>query len=187
MRSLLLLPLMLLSTVLVGQDMHDQSAFRPLDLPAPNVYRAASGRPGHAYWQQRVDYRITATLDAAANVLSGRETIRYANNSPDTLTYLWMHLEQNICAANSVTNRLNQPPLVFQDATFDFSCQGFAGGLTLETVAVAGRPLAHSVYGTTMRVDLPAPLAPEPPRRRAQPRPARHRMTVVNSLRLLRS
>ena len=160
MRSLLLLPLMLLSTVLVGQDMHDQSAFRPLDLPAPNVYRAASGRPGHAYWQQRVDYRITATLDAAANVLSGRETIRYANNSPDTLTYLWMHLEQNICAANSVTNRLNQPPLVFQDATFDFSCQGFAGGLTLETVAVAGRPLAHSVYGTTMRVDLPAPLAP---------------------------
>ncbi len=27
-----------------------------LDLRAPNAYRTASGRPGHAYWQQKVDY-----------------------------------------------------------------------------------------------------------------------------------
>ena len=54
----------------------DTSPFRTLDLPAPNSYRTASGRPGPAYWQQRVDYRITATLDVARHELHGRETIR---------------------------------------------------------------------------------------------------------------
>ena len=158
MRTFLML--FAVAPALLAQSVADTSPFRPLDLPAPNAYRAGSGRPGHAYWQQRVDYTIGATLDPASNTLSGHETIRYANHSPDTLTYLWMHLEQNICAENSVTNRLNQPPLVFQDATFDFSCQGFAGGLTLERLTHDGTPLAHTVYGTTMRVDLPAPLAP---------------------------
>ena len=34
------------------------SPFRQLALPAPNELRTGSGRPGRAYWQQRVDYRI---------------------------------------------------------------------------------------------------------------------------------
>jgi len=136
------------------------SPFRPLDLPGPNAYRAASGRPGHAYWQQRVDYRIEATLDPAANEVRGREVISYHNRSPDALPYLWMHLEQNMCAPGSVTSQLDQPPLVFLGSTFDFSCQGFAGGFALDTVLVAGSPVTPVVYGTTMRLDLPAPVAP---------------------------
>ena len=60
--------------------------------------------------------------------LRGRETIHYVNRSPDPLPYLWLFLEQNICAPGSVTNQLDQPPLVFLGSTFDFSCKGFAGG-----------------------------------------------------------
>jgi len=32
--------------------------FRQLgtEIPTPNVYRTASGAPGHEYWQQQVDY-----------------------------------------------------------------------------------------------------------------------------------
>ena len=41
------------------------SPFRPLELPGPNAFRAGSGRPGAAYWQQQADYRIEATLDTA--------------------------------------------------------------------------------------------------------------------------
>ena len=37
------------------------------------------------YWQQRADYRITAELDEAAQVLHGRATLTYVNHSPDTL------------------------------------------------------------------------------------------------------
>ena len=58
----------------------DTSHFRALDLPTPNEYRTGSGRPGSHYWQQRVDYRIAATLDAAKNELRGKETIHYVNN-----------------------------------------------------------------------------------------------------------
>ncbi|HEY3012074.1 MAG TPA: M1 family metallopeptidase, partial [Gemmatimonadales bacterium] len=136
------------------------SVFRPLPLPAPNQYRTGSGRPGRAYWQQRVDYRITATLDTARQLIRGREAIHYTNNSPDPLSYLWMFVEQNICAPTSITEQLDQPPLVFLGSTFDFSCKGFHGGVTLVRLSVAGRTLRPAIYGTTMRVDLPRPLPP---------------------------
>ena len=105
------------------QRVADSSPFRPLDLPTPNEIRTASGRPGAKYWQQRVDYKIAATLDSARNEIRGRETIHYVNHSPDSLPYLWLFVEQNLCAPNSVTNQLNQPPLVFLGTAFDFSCQ----------------------------------------------------------------
>src|SRR5215210_6719557 len=129
-----------------------------LPLPAPTSYRTSSGRPGHAYWQQRVDYRIDATLDTATHVIRGREQIRYTNNSPDALSYLWMLLEQNICNPAGLTEKLDQPPLVFLGSTFDFSCKGFDGGITLEHVRIGGQELRPSIYGTTMRIDLPRAL-----------------------------
>jgi hypothetical protein len=136
------------------------SPFRPLSLPAPNQYRTGSGYPGQAYWQQRVHYRIAATLDTATRRLQGRETIHYSNRSPDPLGYLWLFLDQNICSPSSITEQLDQPPLVFLGSTFDFSCQGFNGGVTLSRVSIAGRALRPAVYGTTMRIDLPRPLPP---------------------------
>ncbi len=142
------------------QQVADSSPFRPLPLPTPNDVRSASGRPGPKYWQQRADYKITATLDPARNELRGREIIHYINRSPDPLPYLWLFVEQNLCAPNSITNQLNQPPLVFLGATFDFSCQGFNGGLTLESLRIGGVEPKHTTYGTTMRVDLATPLAP---------------------------
>ena len=33
------------------------------ELPTPNVYRTASGAPGHQYWQQKADYQIAIELD----------------------------------------------------------------------------------------------------------------------------
>jgi hypothetical protein len=138
----------------------DSSPFRPLPLATPTSVRTASGRPGAGYWQQRVDYRIRATLDTATGTLIGTETIHYVNRSPDALPYLWMHVEQNICAPGSVTSQLDQPPLVFLGSAFDFSCKVAGGGLQLESLTSLGRPLSHTVYGTTMRVDLARPLAP---------------------------
>ena len=146
---------------------------RPLPIPSPrpphrrNEYRTGSGRPGPKYWQQRADYRITAALDPAKNEVRGSETIHYVNHSPDALPYLWLFVEQNLCDSNSITNVLNQPPLAFLGSSFDFSCQGFSGGLTLAYVRLSSRVapasgagLRHEIYGTTMRVELSHPLAP---------------------------
>src|SRR5205807_6962736 len=37
---------------------------------------------------------------------------------------------------------------------------GFNGGLTLESLRIAGADVKPTIYGTTMRIDLPTPLAP---------------------------
>src|SRR5437588_992541 len=89
----------------------DTSPFRALPLPAANRVRSASGAPGPDYWQQRADYVIRATLDTAGSVIRGSERIHYENHSPDTLAFVWVQIEQNIFARNSVTYALNQPPL----------------------------------------------------------------------------
>ncbi len=52
--------------------------------------------PGHAYWQQQVDYVMDLRLDDAAQRIDGKETITYINNSPDELRYLWIQLDQNV-------------------------------------------------------------------------------------------
>jgi peptidase M1-like protein len=141
----------------------DSSPFRPLLLPTPTDVRTASGRPGPKYWQQRADYRISATLDTARHLLRGREVIHYVNNSPDALPYLWLFVEQNICLRNSITSTLNQPPLAFADISFDFSCgaNGLADGMVIDSATIAGADMKRTVYGTTMRVDLSRPLAPK--------------------------
>ena len=81
-----------------------EDKFRQLDevLPDPNVYRNASGAPGHQYWQQEADYKITADLDEDARRLSANATITYTNNSPDTLPWIWMQLDQNIYKQDSI-------------------------------------------------------------------------------------
>ncbi|OLD05556.1 MAG: hypothetical protein AUI99_01260 [Gemmatimonadetes bacterium 13_1_40CM_3_69_22] len=139
----------------------DTSPFRRLALPTPTLLREGSGRAGPRYWQQRADYTIRASLDTATHVITGSETIRYSNNSPDTLTYLWLQLDQNIYRANSRGAALNPT-----DARF--AGQGFEGGYTIEYVralqrfgqAIGRAPLATTVNGTVMRAELDRPLPP---------------------------
>src|SRR2546425_11071948 len=139
----------------------DTSPFRRLALPTPNEIREGSGTPGPRYWQQRADYTIRATLDTATHTIAGSETLRYANNSPDTLRYLWLQLEQNIYKANSRGAALNPT-----DARF--AGRGFEGGYTIEYVRAVRRvgqasgriPLGTTDNGTILRVDLDRPLTP---------------------------
>src|SRR5499427_3467951 len=63
----------------------DTSIFAPLNLRAGTMFRSGSGMPGPRYWQQRASYDLHGTLDTAAKTLHGEMTLRYTNNSPDTL------------------------------------------------------------------------------------------------------
>jgi hypothetical protein len=76
--------------------------FAPLTLPDPvNAYRSSDGAPGPAYWQNQADYEMHAALDTTAKVLRNDEVITYTNNSPDSLTSLWIQLDQNIYRPDS--------------------------------------------------------------------------------------
>ncbi|HEY7634994.1 MAG TPA: hypothetical protein VH763_05600, partial [Gemmatimonadales bacterium] len=153
----------------------DTGIFSPLPFPEANGIRRADGSPGPAYWQQRVDYLLKATLDTAAKRLTGTEQIRYTNNSPDTLRFVWMQLDQNLFKPGSVGS------LLFAQES-RFGGGGFHGGFEIQHItqtqpappgrvppgrkkgskpATAGpTPLRTRVNDTMMYVELATPLAP---------------------------
>lgn len=64
-------------------------------------YRSATGAPGYKYWQNKADYAIDVRLDEATNVIDGKITITYTNNSPENLDFLWLHMDQNLFKKDS--------------------------------------------------------------------------------------
>ena len=71
------------------------------EVASPNVFRTAAGAPGHEYYQNEADYTMSITLNDQEQKITGSETIKYHNNSPDKLEYLWIQLDQNKRAQNS--------------------------------------------------------------------------------------
>jgi hypothetical protein len=79
-----------------GQSYDPYALFSPHVYPVPsNEYRNAAGEPGPSYWQNKADYNITATLDEAKNQITASVTITYRNNSPQSIPFIWLALEQN--------------------------------------------------------------------------------------------
>jgi len=118
-------------------------------LPTPNAIRSASGVPGVAYWQQQADHNIKVRLDVKTNTIIGSEIILYHNNSPDTLSYIWLHLEQNVHRDDSVRSREGR-------ATGEESYEGIA----ITRLDVGGTPAIWHEYATVAKVVLPKPLKP---------------------------
>jgi hypothetical protein len=146
--------------------------FRQLDelLPTPTSTRTASGAPGHAYWQQKADYTIRATLDESKRAITGAETITYYNNSPDTLNYLWLQLDQNIFRSDSDANKTRTLPsreswesgkaVSFDGMRVLNERDTFDGGFKIKSVKSGGQDIKHVINKTMMRIDLKEPLKP---------------------------
>ncbi|HEY2849299.1 MAG TPA: M1 family metallopeptidase [Gemmatimonadaceae bacterium] len=140
----------------------DTSIFAPLVFATPSATRAASGAPGAHYWQNRADYDLKATLDTATKTVFGEMTFRYTNNSPDTLTYIWMELEQNAFRTNSLSSE------VYVQGSRWNPGKNFEGGdkLTrIEQVLGSGNsrkrvPITIREGETMMKVPLAEPLGP---------------------------
>ncbi len=122
----------------------------PEQYPA-NGFRLASGAPGPAYWQNRADYRITATINTQTRTLSGQENIRYTNNSPEALDVLWVQLDQNIYRPDARAGFISRY----------FGRQHTEGDVIEQvSVSLAGRsrPAVFLVSDTRMQVRLPQAL-----------------------------
>lgn len=169
------------STAAIKQTKGDfEDKFRQLEetLPTPNVYRNAAGEPGIHYWQQKVDYKIKVTLNEKKRRIVASETIHYHNQSPNTLKYLWLHLDQNRFRKDSLSERSN----AFGDSatrgpstrartdkkpagmTLDYLRQQHAFdddklGFDISNVKNQdGDKLKYTIVDTLMRVDLKMPL-----------------------------
>ena len=135
-------------------------------LPSPNSNRLASGAPGPNYWQQRADYHIKVILDDKNQRLIGSETINYQNNSPHTLNYLWVQLDQNRFDPNSEELLIQEAPgldgMSFNRLKSQLYRQSFKGGHQIKKVTDSkGEKIKFSIIGTMMRIDLKKSLTPK--------------------------
>ncbi len=158
------------TTMLSAQnpDSNHGNKFEQIDnmMWPPNSYRGADGAPGPDYWQQKVDYKIQCSLDTKENKLTGSETITYHNNSPNSLRYFWLQLDENQHAADAdnhifdgsrMRETMNEGALTRLEN--NKYLEKFGCNITKITSST-GSELKYTINKTMMRVDLPKPLKP---------------------------
>ena len=125
--------------------------------------RSASGKPGHKYWQNSADYNINVELDTLSDIVMGKEIIRYTNNSPDELDFLWLHMDQNIFKDDSRGNAI----IPLNGSRNGSRGQKLDGGFKISAVQIIPErgsknraiiDLEYEIYDTRMKVILPEPL-----------------------------
>lgn len=113
------------------------------------------------YWQQRVVYEISASLDESSGVLSGRARIVYVNQSPDTLRDFYVHQYLNAfrpgsrwAAADAAEGRVRFQNMKDPDYAFE--------RITASTVmGRSAKPeYPYAPDSTIAHWTLPRPLAP---------------------------
>jgi len=145
---------------------------QPVAAPSAGARRPAPDRrPSHSspaggdtagYWQQRIAYRIAATLDEDSHALRARGELLYVNNSPDTLRELYLHQYLNAFRPGSRWSAEDEREgrLRFQRlADPDYAYERFTATPTFD-----GTPVAPEYPGapdsTVARFALPRPLPP---------------------------
>ena len=174
----MILTRLILYTIVIVNFITSQNSdkFKQLDqeIATPNLYRTASGYPGHGYWQNRADYTINVKINDDEQSIKGFETITYINNSPDNLNYLWVQLDQNVRAKDSDSYKIStggmrskldftsiKPGYVIGDKDANEILNKFDGGFNIEeVVTIDGRKLSYVINKTMMRIDLIKPMKP---------------------------
>src|SRR4051812_1310108 len=140
-------------------DQH--KAFAPLFYPSyGDEVRAADGTPGPAYWQNRADYRIDASLDDTAQSIAGNVLITYTNNSPQSLPFVWLQLDQNIYRTDSRSNAVT--PITGGRWA---NRNQFDGGYKINSVSIIQnskqQKANYFISDTRMQIKLPNVIKPQ--------------------------
>jgi hypothetical protein len=113
------------------------------------------------YWQQKVNYSIDVTLTDSTHSLDGHISIRYVNNSPDTLNYIWIHCWPN--AYKNDRTAFSEQRLGNGQSDFYFSDKdrrGYINHLEFRVDGRLARMEDHPLYIDIIKVILPKPLPP---------------------------
>jgi Peptidase family M1 domain len=113
------------------------------------------------YWQQQVDFAITVSLNDKEHTLDGFENITYTNNSPDTLTYIWMHVWMNAYKNDQTAFCAQQ--LQHGNTKFYFSSdaeRGYTNRLKFQIDNKTVKVEDHPNYIDIIKLILPNPLPP---------------------------
>lgn len=115
------------------------------------------------YWQQRVEYKMDIDFDTKKHQFNGTQTLKYFNNSPDTLNKVFFHLYFNAFQPQSMmdvrSRTIEDPDRRVQDriSKLDNSEIGYH---TINSLDQKGEKLSFIVEGTVMEVTLNEPILP---------------------------
>lgn len=130
-------------------------------LPGSKVLAKASDTLTSPYFQQELDYEIDATLDDKAHVLHAQLTLRYQNNSPDTLRQIPFHMWPR--AFSSDKTAFAKQLLRNGSTRFHFAEPRLRGTLDSLAYTVDGKVAQHAFdeeHPDISRLTLNEPLLP---------------------------
>lgn len=115
------------------------------------------------YWQQRVEYQMTIDFDVNTHQFSGKQTLVYYNNSPDTLYKVYYHLYFNAFQPNSMmdvrSRTIDDPDRRVMDRISKLKPDEF-GYQKIQSLEQDGEQLTYSVSETVLEVTLNKPIPP---------------------------
>ncbi|MFT3681100.1 MAG: M1 family metallopeptidase [Ferruginibacter sp.] len=133
--------------------------FSPLFYPAgATETRAATGEPNVGYWQNKADYKIDAALNDVNHEITATVVITYTNNSPLSLPFLWLQLDQNLFTKDS---RGQKRMPVDSRSRYGDSKSHFEGGYKLSKVLLNDGAVDYVVSDTRLQLRLPLPMKPQ--------------------------
>ncbi len=147
-KTLLLLWLLGLNT-----DAKAQELFMPRNIQKAyqKQTRSWDGRPGPKYWQNRAEYQIEASVELPTREISGQATIRYFNQSPDTLRLIRLKLAHDLYRKNAPRAFELNPKAITE------------GGVEVSELRLNGSSVEKSLWrrnATFLDVPLAEPLLP---------------------------
>ncbi|MEO6404258.1 MAG: M1 family metallopeptidase [Ferruginibacter sp.] len=114
-----------------------------------------------SYWQQQVNYDIEVSLNDRDNSLDGFIKMDYQNNSPDSLSFIWIHCWPN--AYKNDRTAFSEQQLENGSTAFYFAPdekRGYINRLNFTVNGIVVATADHPLHQDIIRLLLPAPLAP---------------------------
>ena len=108
-------------------------------------------------WQQRVQYKMDIDFDVKKHQFNGNQTIKYTNNSPDTLDRIFYHLYFNAFQPGSMmdvrSRTISDPDPRVDDRIFKLTPDEI-GFHKISALSQDGIPLKFEMVETILEVKL---------------------------------
>jgi hypothetical protein len=149
-----------------AQSLHAQDIYMPRNIKKAyeKGTRSLTGAPGKNYWQNKGVYNIEETVHTDTRSISGKETINYSNNSPDTLKAIAIRFVNNIHKPQSprsgfystdfLDSGLHISSFKIDGAVYDINSAGWS---TVNAVRLKSVMMPHSTV--TLEIEWNYPLS----------------------------